>query len=79
MSRPQTGLLHRCDQLVARLLAAAAGFGADPAVLVKMGVPLALNAAGAARCGAGPDGRADDAQIGLLIGKLTADNKGRVC
>src|SRR6476661_2337906 len=31
---PLTALLHRCEQLVARLLAAAAGFGADPAVLV---------------------------------------------
>lgn len=45
----------------------AAGFGADTAVLVVMGVPLALISAGTADGGAGLDGRAEDAKIGLRL------------
>jgi hypothetical protein len=60
-------LLHGCEQFVARLLAAPAGCGADATVLVVMGVPLALISTGAARCGAGLDGGADDAKIGLRL------------
>ncbi len=62
-------LLHRCEQLIARLFAAAAGFGADTAVLVVMGVPLALISTCTAGCGAGLDGRADDAEIGLRLAR----------
>ena len=65
----QTELLHRCEQLVARLLATAASCRADTAVLVVMRVLLALISAGAARCGAGLDGRADDAEIGLRLAR----------
>ena len=66
---PLTALLHRCEQRVARLLAAAAGFGADPAVLVVMGMPLALISTGTARCGAGLDGRTEDAEIELRLAR----------
>ncbi|HEX5196131.1 MAG TPA: hypothetical protein VFW26_02860 [Gaiellales bacterium] len=38
-------------------------------MLVMMGVPLALIAAGTARCGAGLDGRADNAEIGLRLAR----------
>jgi hypothetical protein len=38
-------------------------------VLVVMGVPLALISTGTARCGAGLDGRADDAKIGLRLAR----------
>jgi len=64
-----TALLHRREQLAARPLAAAAGFGADPAVLVVMGVPPALISAGTAGCGAGLDGRAYDAEIELRLAR----------
>ena len=66
---PLTALLHRCEQRVARLLAAAAGFGADPAVLVVMGMPLALISTGTTRCGAGLDGRTEDAEIELRLAR----------
>jgi len=62
-------LLHRCEQVGTRLLTAAAGCGADTAVLVVMGVPLALIPAGTAGCGAGLDGRAEDAKIGLRLAR----------
>ena len=68
-SRCPNPLLHRGEQPAARPLAAAAGFGADPAVLVVMGVPLALIPAGTAGCGAGLDGRAEDAKIGLRLAR----------
>jgi hypothetical protein len=38
-------------------------------VLVVMGVPLALISAGTARCGAGLDGRAHNAEIGLRLAR----------
>src|SRR5436190_23389795 len=51
--RPRRGhagaLPHRGEQVAARLLAAAAGIRADPAVLVMLRVPLALVAATLAR------------------------------
>jgi len=34
-----------------------------------MGVPLALNSTGTARCGAGLDGRAEHAEIGLRLAR----------
>jgi hypothetical protein len=54
---------NRCDQVVARLLAAAADLGANTAVLVMGGMPLALSTTGLARRGAGLDHRPQDAQI----------------
>src|SRR5262249_4732354 len=60
-------LLDRGEQILAGLLAAAAGLGADAAVLVVVSVPLALVAAGTARRRASLDGRTDDAEVGLRL------------
>jgi hypothetical protein len=54
----------RHEQVLACLLAAAAHLGADAAVLVMLGVALALRATGAACHGAAFKRRADDADIG---------------
>src|SRR5512132_1257629 len=56
---------HGREQVAARLLAAAAHGGADAAVLVVLGVALALLVTGAACHHAGFDRRADDADVGL--------------
>jgi hypothetical protein len=61
---PFIWLTDRCEQVVARLLAAAADSGADAAVLVVLGVPLTLVATGATGRGAGLDHRAEDTDIG---------------
>jgi hypothetical protein len=57
------GLADRPDQVVAGLLAAAAGFGAYAAMLMVGGVLLALLATGAAGHCAGLDRCADDVEI----------------
>jgi hypothetical protein len=56
-------LTNRCDQVAAGLLAAAAGVGANAAVFVVRGMPLALITTGFARRGAGFDHCAEHAEI----------------
>src|SRR2546423_3271182 len=53
----------RLEQVVAGLLTAAAHLGANAAVLVVLGVPLALFATGTARHHAALNGCADDAGV----------------
>ena len=55
--------MNRCEQAVARLLAAAAHLRADAAVLVVLGVALALLATGAASRHAGLNRCTDDGDI----------------
>src|SRR5262245_8022883 len=69
------GLPDDCEQIVAGLLAAAAGCGADAAVLVVMGVPLALLAASTARRRACLDRCADDAELGLGLARDDAASR----
>jgi hypothetical protein len=57
----------RREQVLARLLAAAAHLGADPAVLVMLGVALTLLATGAACRHARFHRRADDADLGRSL------------
>src|SRR4051794_2771286 len=47
---PPSGAVERCEQLIARALAAPALLGAQATVLVVLGVALAFLGAGAARC-----------------------------
>jgi hypothetical protein len=67
MERESVGLSDRGDQAVACLLAAAADFCANAAVLVVGRMPLALLATGAAGHGARLDRCADDAEIGCRL------------
>lgn len=57
----------RRQQLLACLFTSATDLGANTAVLMVIGVPLALLAAGSARCRAGFERWADDAEIGLRL------------
>jgi hypothetical protein len=75
-SAPPRALVDRGEQVVARLLAGAAGCGADTTVLVVIGVALTLISAGTARCSAGLDGRADDPDIGLRLTRHDAAGGG---
>ena len=59
-------LLHGSQQLVAGLLAAAAGLSTDPAMLMHLGMPLALIAAAPAGCHAGLQLRSG--HIGVVVG-----------
>jgi len=69
-------LTNRCDEVVARLLAAAADLGANTAVLVMGGMLLALSTTGLARRRAGLDDRPQDAQV--RRGLTDRDPGGRV-
>lgn len=60
------GSAQRCKQLLARLLATSAHFGANSAVFVALGVPAAFIPAGAARRGAGRQHRTR--AIGVVAG-----------
>jgi hypothetical protein len=68
------GLGDRRGEIGACLLAAAADFGGDTAVLVVGGMPITFLGAGAAGSLAGLDHRADDAKVGL---GLTRDDAAR--
>ncbi len=69
-------LAGRGEEVVAYLLAAAAGSGADATVVVVLGVPVTLLAAGATGRRAGLDRCAEDANIGR---GLAGDDAARSC
>jgi hypothetical protein len=69
-------LAGRGEEVVAGLLAAAAGSGADATVVVVLGVPLTLLAAGATGRRAGLDRCAEDASIAR---GLAGDEAARSC
>jgi hypothetical protein len=74
------GLADRREEVVTCLLAAAAGFCAETAVLMVGGMPLTFLAAGAARRCAGFDRRAEEAEIGrCLAGEDATGGLAGVC
>src|SRR5215831_15261788 len=70
----QASLLHSGHELTAGALAAPAGLCADPAVLMHLGVLLALVAAGLADGHAGLQQRLGD--VGVLLGLPARDRGG---
>src|SRR5205814_5465243 len=61
------GLAHRCDERFARLVAATAIVGAETAVLVVRGMPLAFLAARATRGRTRFECHAEHTEIGLCL------------